>query len=199
MVRKSLVITSVFVLAALAAASTGGLLVNAWNSGASLTCLGTSVITTCTNPQSPTPSFVAGTTVTDTAIIADTNGIDGSCPGSGCVTGTVTFTVYESSSCTGTVLTTSSAISPTGNQYPGIFSWSYMFNTANSYSIKAVYTGNYDDNSATALPCEQLTITPTTHGVPEFPLGSLGMLALIGMMVPLLIAMRSRFMKNLPL
>lgn len=206
MIRKRFAITSVLVLSAIALASTGGLIVSAWSSAASYTCLGTSALASCgatssnSYTESPAPSFVAGTAVTDNAIIADPSGIfgGGPCPGSSCVTGTVTFNVYNGLTCSGQSIASSGTLTLSGTTYPGAISYTHTFSTPGSYSIRATYKGDYSDNVATNLPCEPVTMT-SSSGVPEFPLGALGMLALIGMMIPLMLVMRTRFTKNLTL
>lgn len=174
MIGKSFLVTSVFVLLVLSAS--GALVVSAWSASASFTCMGTSVVTDCSSSGQGNPSFSVGTNLTDTAIIKDPNGIDGSCNasgGSGCVTGDVNFTIYQGSSCSGTQVEVSGEIPPTGEQYPGIFSYSYTFGAAGSYSILAQYKGNYDDNEGWySLPCEPLTISSPVV-TPQFPVGSL--------------------------
>jgi hypothetical protein len=161
MVRKSLVVTLVFLLGTLGLASSGGLVASAWSASASYTCLGTSVTSNCADQSNP--SFQVGTTVTDTAVIKDPSGIDGTCHGSstsGCVTGDVIFKIYQGGTCSGTPISTSNQIPPTGKNYPGIFSEAYTFTSAGSYSFKATYKGNYNDNDGWyALTCEPLTIT----------------------------------------
>ncbi len=167
MVRKSLVVTFLFLLATLGLASSGGLVASAWSSTASYTCLGTSVTSNCTGQSNP--SFPVGTTVTDTAVIKDPNGIFGQCnkwSTSGCVTGDVIFTIYQGGTCSGTVVNTSGQIPPTGKNYPGIFSETYTFTSAGSYSFKAAYKGNYnDENGWYILPCEPLTITKASPNI----------------------------------
>ncbi|MGH2639006.1 MAG: hypothetical protein ACRDF4_06970, partial [Rhabdochlamydiaceae bacterium] len=88
-----------------------------------------------------------------------------------------------------------------GTSDPGIFK-SDTFSTTGlspgSYSFEASYvSGNYFTGSLYDVgPCEPFTLIPTS-GVPEFPLGSLGVFALLGLMIPLLFVMRSRFARNL--
>jgi hypothetical protein len=168
--KLSVVIATVFVLVILAFTFNGGTVVSAWSAGASYTCVGISTTTCLSSGQKMQPSFTVGTTVNDTAIIKDPNGINGKCTlfgGTGCVTGNVIFTIYQGLSCSTdrskiNVVATSSQIGPTGKQYPGIFSWTpgYTFTTIGSYSFQAQYKGNYNDNNGWfTLPCEPFQIT----------------------------------------
>ena len=79
--------------------------------------------------------------------------------------------------------------------------YSIPYNTQYSYFISYVtYNGNYENGGSNYVSsCEYFTVTPPpSYGTPQFPLGSLGMLALLGMMVPLMLLARSRFAKGLP-
>ena len=191
--RKVLYLVATLVIAVLALTFTGGLVVSAWSATASYTCLGTSQITSCTGQNNP--SFPVSTMVYDTAVIQDPNGIVGSCSSqntSGCVQGYIIFLVYNGLSCQGTPIANSGKLHLAGNSYPGVVIYGHTATTAGSFSVKAAYYGNYDDNTLYGLPCEPLTITTVTTGVPEFPLGSLGSVLLLAALIPMMLYMRSR-------
>lgn len=148
---------------ALASIGSLGFVANAWSASASFTCLGTSVTTNCSPSGQNNPSFLVGSTIFDTAVIKDPSGIYGECDTpttSGCVSGNVTFAIYQGSSCSGTLVDTSGKIALSGTQYPGIVTYSEKLRTAGYYSFLARYEGNYNDNNGwLALQCEPLTIT----------------------------------------
>ena len=199
MINKTRMIT-LSTLAVLALSSFGVLAVSAWNTGASYTCIGTSSITTnCPND----PSFSVGTKVYDTLVVKDTGGQfePSVCPPvigqtDGCVSGSATFYLYANSGCTGSS-TNLGTVNFANDAYPDSVYTSTTINNAGSYSFQVVYTGDYSNGAANTFACEPFSIF--AYSTPQFPLGSLGMLALLGMMVPLMLLARSRFAKNLPL
>ena len=200
MIRKRLVITSIFVLAALAVGSFAGLSAFAWH-------VDLGGVTTSLSATSVTNG--AGKYVYDTANVKGVgcSGPSGSC---GNVYGVVHFQVYSDGTCTGTPVNWPAPVSSSydsitiaspGSANPGVFV-SDHFSTAGltpgSYSFSATYvSGDYWNSSPSAnytASCEPFTITPSLPPpVPEFPLGAFGMLALLGMMIPLLYVMRAKF------
>lgn len=233
MVRKSIVLTSLFVLAALALASSGGLVVSAWdatipsNACTSGPCTTASISTPNDCTSSSPCTFSLGTKVYDSITIYDPsepNGVYNGCSSNGfgsgnqpcAITGSVTFKLFSvpngfvcpengnAPSGTGIsqVGSTQTYNFPTTEpvQYPPVVVTTptgYDPSSTGHYVSYVTYTGNYK-NGGSISSCEYLVFT-TPSGVPEFPLGALGMFALIGMMIPLLFVMRSRFARKLSL
>ena len=188
--HRNLVISSLFILGALALFSFSGLTAFAWTS------------TLSTTPQ-PSTSVAVGTSISDKASLTLTSE-------SGTPSGTVYFYLYAGTCTTPTGSALSSSTSSVGSSNNGhtIQYTSASFSTSSlspgSYVWLVRYSGGggwpSTPTSGTYLSghyydCEPITLTPSLPPpVPEFPLG---MLALIGMMAPLLYIMRSRFAKRI--
>jgi hypothetical protein len=202
MSRKNLVLTSALLLAVLALGSFSALMVSAWS---------TENLTTALSPTScqSSPGCVVGTSVTDSATITVT---PENCNG-GCNYGTVTFQVYAytGGSCSSyssgaisgfpgpasknTVSVPSSLSSGSATVSSSSFSTSGLTGTKYVWVVNYVSGGGSNSWPSYGPVCETMFIQQTS-GVPQFPLGSLGMLALLGIMVPAMIVLRSRFTRK---
>jgi len=164
-----------------------------------------------------TSPVTAGTTITDTATIGLSNNgppfgsvifqvFAGTCstyssnspasPPSGALS------VFPGPSSTDTVAVTSAAENSGGSTYSASISTTGL---SGNYVVLSYYAGSgsggYPPSPSTTSPtgavvaaysCEPFSVSPTT-GVPQFPLGSLGMLAILGLMFPALVLLRTRF------
>lgn len=183
--QKKTLFLAMFVLAGLAFASTGALVVGAWHIVSPLS----------TKLSSTTPTI--GDSITDTASIQISN--------NGPPFGSIVFQVY-SGTCTDNIptgtlqagfpgATTSSTVSVTSAaELSGGASYtSAAFSTAGLKAGSYVFVAKYGGGGypSSAAPCEPFTLMPKTIGTPEFPLsGALGMLLVFAMAVPLLVAAR---------
>ena len=158
----------------------------AWHVVSLSTCVGTTWSTDCAG----NPSYTIGSQVSDTANVAVSNN-GGS--------GYITFTVYKAAvgaTCapTGTALYTSG---PTG--FPGDGNThivtSGAFNTAGQSAGEYVWTTKVTYSDATPWTgCEPFSLTQGT-GVPQFPMGSLLVIALA---LPGLLLVRTKLVKAKP-
>ena len=214
MIRKNLIVTSVLVLGVLLISSMGAL--------SAYACSVDSFSTTNSTTSYPTATDSATIKLTYDGPFTGSNECSGD-NGFGCIIFKV-YTVPTSGPHAG--IACNSYGNPYGTQVTGDFpagasqssipvtsaakgsSHSYTSDTLTTTSLSgkyvwiATYTGtNKGDSinfpSATA-DCEPFTVTPSQPppGVPQFPLGALGMFALIGMMLPLLYVMRAKFARN---
>jgi hypothetical protein len=161
-----------------------------WGGTASATNLivgitqGTPAFTTTLTTTLSSTSVVAGTSFTDKATIA------GGGTGATAPTGTITWFYTTGSTCPATSGATSAgSVTVSGN---GVYtSPSITIGTAGTYNVYAVYSGD-SNNLGSASACEPITVTPHTTGAPQFPAGSLGMLAMIALMLPALLLLRRK-------
>lgn len=179
------------------------------------------------NPSGPCSTFTAGCAfvvgdhIYDSVNIYDYNTVSGGSGGAyqnTPITGTVTFTLYYETSPTLCATNGNGMSLPGGASKVAGQSSSYTFpsnapippvvvttstpytpSTSGFYISYVTYNGNYNDQDVHAYTssCEYFSLTSAPSGVPEFSLGSLGFIAMIGMVVPLLLVMRSKFL-NMP-
>ncbi|MGI0091940.1 MAG: hypothetical protein ACREBS_09540 [Nitrososphaerales archaeon] len=202
MVRKIIVLAAAFVFAAIALTSAGGLVASAFQPPPHA-----SMVTTSLSPTLCASDCLRGTQVNDTATLSVTPETCSPAPSPPCAYGSVVFKVFPDKSCN---------TEPTGNpafastvSVPSTLASGSASVTSGTLSTTALPPGNYvwivsyvSGGGANSWPsslqtCEQMILTSPSNGVPEFSLGSLGILAVLGMTIPLLLMMRSSFVKNI--
>jgi hypothetical protein len=171
-----------------------------------------SLTTTLAPPNCITPGCVVGTSVTDTAKITATP--ETCVPTTACNYGTVKFQVFHAAptgcqstgnaisdfggSSSSTASVPSALASGTAQVTSGIFSTSGL--TSGNYVWIVNYISGGGSNSWPSFgpTCELMILSPPTRGVPEFPLASIGMIAMLALMFPALLLLRSKFARALP-
>jgi hypothetical protein len=193
MIRK-VWLKSVFAFAAVALLFVGPLVVSAWTSSLSTQLY-------------PSSTVSQGTSVYDMDTVALTNDGPGSPPSVcssddfGCIISNVysgTCSSYSGSSLQSSTIAVTSAAESKGGATYDTPSLSTSGLSAGSYVWISYYTGTpggYPRAPSSGYDCESMTIKQSS-GVPEFPFGALGMLALLGVSLPAMIVLRSRFYRR---
>jgi hypothetical protein len=171
----------------------------------------TSLTTTLAPPTCITPGCVVGTSVTDTAKITATP--ESCVPTTACNYGTVKFQVFHS--VVGACKSTGSAISGFGVSasstvnVPSTLAGGSTQVISGSFSTAGLPPGNYawivnyvSGGGSNSWPshgptCELMILTAPSHGVPEFPLASIGMIAMLTLMFSALLLLRLKFTRAL--
>ena len=105
-------------------------------------------------------------------------------------TSTVTTTVTKTTTLTTVTLTSTSTVTSTTTVTSTV-------PTTSTATSTVVTTSTVPVTTTETVPTTITTCTAPTTGVPEFPVGALGVFALFGLMIPLVLVMRSRFAGNL--
>ena len=115
-----------------------------------------SITVTKTTPSLSTTlsagSITVGTSAHDTATLSGAANSTGS--------GTVTYTYYTNNTCTSGAVSVNTVTVPTNGTVPN--SSSVTFNSAGTYYWQASYSGDANNNAATSLCNEQLTVNKAT-------------------------------------
>ena len=144
----------------------------------------TTLTPTITTIQQPASSVV-GKAIADQATVT-TGGLT-------IPTGTVTFNLYDNAVCSGTPLFTDTE--SVHSVFAGVYATSAPYTTTSSGTFYwvATYNGDtYDSSVSSSCGAEPVMVTGAT-GAPEFPLGSLGPLLLIALLLPALVVLGKKF------